>query len=73
VDIHSLCVPISIASASRPDGSLENQSVMVRARCIVHWRNLQKCFPARSRRYSRMAEPGLSLSVDYPWFWFARQ
>jgi hypothetical protein len=36
----------SIACASRPDGSLDNQSVMVRARCIAHLRNLQKRFPA---------------------------
>jgi len=36
----------SIASASRPDGSLDKQSLMVRARCISHLRNLQKRFPA---------------------------
>ena len=36
----------SIASASRPDGSLDNQSVMVRARCRAHLRSLQKRFPA---------------------------
>jgi len=36
----------SIACASKSDGSLDNQSVMVRARCITHLRNLQKRFPA---------------------------
>jgi hypothetical protein len=36
----------SIAGASRPDGSLDNQSVMVRARCIAHLRSLRKRFPA---------------------------
>ena len=36
----------SIASASRPDGSVDKQSVMVRARCIAHLRSLQKRFPA---------------------------
>jgi hypothetical protein len=36
----------SIASASKPDGSLDNQSLMVRARCISHLRSLQKRFPA---------------------------
>ena len=36
----------SIACASKSDGSLDNQSVMVRARCIAHLRSLQKRFPA---------------------------
>ena len=36
----------SIACASKSDGSLDNQSVMVRARCITHLRSLQKRFPA---------------------------
>jgi hypothetical protein len=36
----------SIACASKPDGSLDSQSVMVRARCIAHLRSLQKRFPA---------------------------
>ncbi len=36
----------SIACASKPDGSLDIQSVMVRARCIAHLRGLQKRFPA---------------------------
>jgi hypothetical protein len=36
----------SIACASQPDGSLDSQSVMVRARCIDHLRSLQKRFPA---------------------------
>jgi hypothetical protein len=36
----------SIASASRPDGSIDDQSVMVRARCGAHLRSLQKRFPA---------------------------
>lgn len=36
----------SIACTSRTDGSLDNESVMVRARCISHLRNLQKRFPA---------------------------
>src|ERR1700730_9473878 len=36
----------SIACASKSNGSLDNQSVMVRARCIAHLRSLQKRFPA---------------------------
>jgi len=36
----------SIACASKSDGSLDNQSVMVRARCIAHLCSLQKRFPA---------------------------
>jgi hypothetical protein len=36
----------SIACASKPDGSLDSQSVMVRARCIDYLRSLQKRFPA---------------------------
>jgi hypothetical protein len=36
----------SIACASKSDGSLDNQRVMVRARCIVHLRSLQERFPA---------------------------
>lgn len=32
--------------AGKSDGSLDNQSVMVRARCIAHLNNLQKRFPA---------------------------
>jgi hypothetical protein len=36
----------SIACASKPDGSLDSQSVMVRARCIDHLRSLQKRVPA---------------------------
>ena len=36
----------SIACANRSDGSLDSQSVMVRARCIAHLRSLQKRFPA---------------------------
>lgn len=35
----------SIACASKSDGSLDSTSVMVRARCIAHLRNLQKRFP----------------------------
>jgi hypothetical protein len=34
----------SIASASKPDGSLDRETVMVRARCKGHLRNLQKRF-----------------------------
>ncbi len=36
----------SIASASMPDGSIDAQSVMVRARRIAHLRKLQKRFDA---------------------------
>jgi hypothetical protein len=36
----------SIACASKSDGSLDDQSVMVRARCVAHLRSLQKRFPA---------------------------
>jgi hypothetical protein len=36
----------SIACAGKSDGSLDHQSVMVRARCIAHLRSLQKRFPA---------------------------
>jgi hypothetical protein len=36
----------SIACADKPDGSLDSQSVMVRARCIGHLCSLQKRFPA---------------------------
>jgi hypothetical protein len=36
----------SIACASKRDGSLDGQSVMVRARCIAHLRSIQKRFPA---------------------------
>src|ERR1035438_6454471 len=36
----------SIACASKSDGSLDKQSVMVRARCIAHLQGLQKRFPA---------------------------
>jgi hypothetical protein len=36
----------SIACASKPDGSLDPESVMVRARCKDHLRNLQKRFAA---------------------------
>ncbi len=36
----------SIACASKPDGSLDEQTVMVRARCIAHLQILQKRFPA---------------------------
>ena len=36
----------SIACASKPNGSLDSQSVMVRARCIAHLRSLQKRFPS---------------------------
>jgi hypothetical protein len=35
----------SIACADKPDGSLDSQSVMVRARCIDHLCSLQKRFP----------------------------
>jgi hypothetical protein len=35
----------SIACANKPDGSLDTQTVMVRARCIAHLRSLQKRFP----------------------------
>jgi len=38
----------SIACASKPDGSLDSQSVMVRARCIDHLRSLRKRFPTLS-------------------------
>jgi hypothetical protein len=37
---------IAIACASKSDGSLDNQSVTVGARCIAHLRSLQKRFPA---------------------------
>ena len=36
----------SIACASKSNGSLDSQSVMVRARCIAHLRTLQTRFPA---------------------------
>ena len=36
----------SVASANRPDGSLDTQTVMVRARRIAHLRSLQLRFPA---------------------------
>jgi len=36
----------SIACADKPDGSLHDQPLMVRARCKSHLRNLQKRFPA---------------------------
>jgi hypothetical protein len=36
----------SIACANKPDGSLDTQTVMVRARRIAHLRSLQKRFPA---------------------------
>ena len=36
----------SIACASQPDGSLDRQTVMVRARCRDHLRNLQGRFPS---------------------------
>ena len=35
----------SIACASKPDGSLDTQSVMVRARCKTHLTSLQNRFP----------------------------
>lgn len=35
----------SIACADKPDGSLDSQSVMVRARCIDHLYSLRKRFP----------------------------
>ena len=35
----------SVACGSKPDGSLDGQSVMVRARCIGHLRSMQKRFP----------------------------
>jgi len=35
----------SIACANKPDGSLDTQTVMVRARRIAHLRSLQKRFP----------------------------
>ncbi len=38
----------SIACASKPDGSLDGQSVMIRARCIDHLHSLQKRFPMLS-------------------------
>jgi hypothetical protein len=34
----------SIACASRSDGSLDRQVVMVRARCVTHLQSLQKRF-----------------------------
>ena len=36
----------SIACASRKDGSLDHQSLMIRARCKAHLGSLQKRFPA---------------------------
>jgi hypothetical protein len=36
----------SIACAKKSDGSLDDQSLMIRARCISHLRSLQKRFPA---------------------------
>ena len=36
----------SIACASRPDGSIDRDAVMVRARCKDHLQNLQTRFPA---------------------------
>jgi len=35
----------SIACAHRPDGSLDAENVMVRARQVAHLKNLQKRFP----------------------------
>ncbi len=35
----------SIACAQKPDGSLDAQTVMVRARCAAHLKSLQKRFP----------------------------
>jgi hypothetical protein len=35
----------STACADKPDGSLDHQSLMVRARCKDHLRNLQKRLP----------------------------
>jgi hypothetical protein len=36
----------SVACANKPDGSLDNETVMVRARRIAHLRSLQKRFDA---------------------------
>jgi hypothetical protein len=36
----------SIASARQPNGSLDTQTVMIRARRVAHLTNLQKRFPA---------------------------
>jgi hypothetical protein len=36
----------SIGSASKPDGSLDKDTVMIRARRLDHLRNLQKRFPS---------------------------
>jgi len=36
----------SIACASKKDGSLDDQSLMIRARCKAHLLSLQKRFPA---------------------------
>ena len=36
----------SIACASKPDGSLDTQTVMIRARMQEHLRNLQQRFPS---------------------------
>ena len=44
--IFSIYGMYSIACARRPDGSLDPETVMVRARRADHLRNLQKRFPA---------------------------
>lgn len=38
----------SIACAQKPDGSIDRQTVMVRARCRQHLQNLKQRFPALS-------------------------
>jgi hypothetical protein len=49
----------SIACASHPDGSLDPQTVMVRARRTAHLSNLQKRFPALASERALPATPWL--------------
>ena len=57
----------SIACANKPGGSVDTESVMVRARRIAHLRSLQKRFPGLAGgEILDLAEAGLSLSADCP-------
>jgi hypothetical protein len=38
----------SVACATKPDGSIDRQTVMIRARCKQHLQNLKVLFPALS-------------------------
>jgi hypothetical protein len=65
VGLHSLGF-YSIACASKSNGSLDNQSLMISARCIAHLRSLQKRFPALAvGEILEWPNRDLSLSVDY--------